>query len=230
MTGAEFVERLKTRLGGHYRVLAAISNELNENISSECCSKIAADFDAGISFAKPSSFSMQALFTPPPPSGHRDIEAELDGADELLAHALTHEAIPHFLQKLPREVAQRIAQGGFLMEYYSPAPWSAPNNVNLFEGYCVPWKVFEDDWNRNNPRQEPISGILYPGDMTLSTLRREKGLTQVAVAEAIGVTQKDISRWETGSVRPGPAYIKALADIYGTTEADVASRLGNGGN
>lgn len=226
MTGKEFVERLRLLKGGHYHVLAAISNELNVRIAYDICDKIATDFDAGIGFVRPTEYmGMQALFAPPPQSDHSDIDAELEGADELLAYALTYEAVPLYLKKLPREAAQRIAQGGFLAEYYSPASWSAPYNVCLFDGYCVTWKQFEDDWNKYNPEQEPISGILYLGDMTLMSLRREKGMTQKQVAEVIGVAQKDISRWETGSIRPGQEYIKALADVYCTTEADIAARL-----
>ena len=37
----------------------------------------------------------------------------------------------------------------------------------------------------------------------LAELRREKGLTQQALGERLGVTNKTISRWETGCYLPG---------------------------
>lgn len=44
----------------------------------------------------------------------------------------------------------------------------------------------------------------------LRALREELGLSQAAVAEALGVRQPTVSRWETGKARPRPRYAVEL--------------------
>lgn len=53
----------------------------------------------------------------------------------------------------------------------------------------------------------------------LTALRKEKGLTQSALAEQIGITDKTYSRWETGESLPDPAALAALAGVYGCSAA-----------
>lgn len=48
-------------------------------------------------------------------------------------------------------------------------------------------------------------------------LRRMLGLTQVGLAAIIPSTQRTISRWERGQVRPSPLYVRRLREI----EADA---------
>lgn len=43
-------------------------------------------------------------------------------------------------------------------------------------------------------------------------IRTQKGLTQSELAEKIGVTQKDISRWETGERNPKTDKLLLIAD------------------
>ena len=52
----------------------------------------------------------------------------------------------------------------------------------------------------------------------LRSLRKEKGLTQKAVAEKLGVVPKTISKWETGHGFPDITTISALADILSVSE------------
>lgn len=47
----------------------------------------------------------------------------------------------------------------------------------------------------------------------LRTARRTRGWTQRQVGEAIGVTNRDVSRWESGKVEPGRRYRHLLADL-----------------
>ncbi|HXF71947.1 MAG TPA: helix-turn-helix domain-containing protein [Actinomycetota bacterium] len=44
----------------------------------------------------------------------------------------------------------------------------------------------------------------------LRALREELGLSQAAVAAALGVRQPSVSRWETGKARPRPRHAVAL--------------------
>lgn len=48
----------------------------------------------------------------------------------------------------------------------------------------------------------------------LRAARDARGLTQKEVADEIGVSPMDVSRWETGRVEPGPLYRSLLADLF----------------
>lgn len=47
-------------------------------------------------------------------------------------------------------------------------------------------------------------------------LRKEKKLTQKQLAELIGVSDKAVSKWETGRGYPDISMFSALADVFGT--------------
>lgn len=49
----------------------------------------------------------------------------------------------------------------------------------------------------------------------LVTLRKEKGLTQLAVAEKLDVSRQAISRWESGIALPSTDNLKSLSALYG---------------
>ena len=51
----------------------------------------------------------------------------------------------------------------------------------------------------------------------LQRLRREKGLSQEDVAQALFVTRQTISKWETDKAEPGVGNLKTLAGLYGVT-------------
>jgi len=51
----------------------------------------------------------------------------------------------------------------------------------------------------------------------LAGLRKEQGLTQQQLAEELGVTDKTISRWETGAYLPPVDMLQLLAERYGIT-------------
>ncbi len=48
----------------------------------------------------------------------------------------------------------------------------------------------------------------------LKELRNESGLTQTQFAEAIGTSQKNISRWELGETEPSVYYLKKIAEFF----------------
>ena len=48
----------------------------------------------------------------------------------------------------------------------------------------------------------------------LKELRNEKGMTQEQLGEKIGVSNKTISRWETGTYMPPVDCLNMLSDIY----------------
>ena len=57
----------------------------------------------------------------------------------------------------------------------------------------------------------------------IADLRKEKGLTQAQLGERIGVTNKTISRWETGVYLP-PAYaLLALGELFNVSVNEILS-------
>ncbi len=51
----------------------------------------------------------------------------------------------------------------------------------------------------------------------LSALRKEKGLTQIQLAQLFSYSDKAVSKWERGDTLPDLETLKALADYYGVT-------------
>lgn len=55
----------------------------------------------------------------------------------------------------------------------------------------------------------------------LSQKRKEKNMTQEQLAEKLGVSNKTVSKWETGRCMPDYAVIKPLCDTLGITIAEL---------
>lgn len=55
----------------------------------------------------------------------------------------------------------------------------------------------------------------------LRAARKAAGLTQAQLAEKIGCTQRDISRWEAGLVEPGVLIVKKMAQALGCSMDDI---------
>ncbi|MBO4636852.1 MAG: helix-turn-helix transcriptional regulator [Clostridiales bacterium] len=55
----------------------------------------------------------------------------------------------------------------------------------------------------------------------LKELRTEKNLTQAQLAEQFGVTNRSVSRWETGSNLPDISLIVEIADFYGVDVREI---------
>jgi transcriptional regulator with XRE-family HTH domain len=55
----------------------------------------------------------------------------------------------------------------------------------------------------------------------ISTLRKQSNMTQRELAEKIGVTDKAVSRWETGKGFPDVALLPSLAEALGTSISEL---------
>ena len=55
----------------------------------------------------------------------------------------------------------------------------------------------------------------------LTGLRKEKGLTQLELAEAVHVSRQAVSRWEVGTSMPTMENLACLSRIYGVTVDDL---------
>lgn len=51
----------------------------------------------------------------------------------------------------------------------------------------------------------------------LVALRKQKGLSQEKLAEAVGVSRQSVNKWENGLVIPGSEYLIQLSKLYGVT-------------
>ena len=51
----------------------------------------------------------------------------------------------------------------------------------------------------------------------LVILRKQKGLTQMDLAEQLNVSRQAISRWEVGAAIPSTDNLKVLGDLYGVS-------------
>lgn len=57
----------------------------------------------------------------------------------------------------------------------------------------------------------------------IAQLRKELGLTQKELAEKLEVTDKAISRWETGKGLPDTSLLKPQAEIFGVSVGELLS-------
>lgn len=66
---------------------------------------------------------------------------------------------------------------------------------------------------------------------SISSLRKEHDWTQKDLAERVGVTDKAVSRWETGRGSPDVSYLTALADVLevSISELVLGERIGSTG-
>lgn len=53
--------------------------------------------------------------------------------------------------------------------------------------------------------------------MSFKTMRKRAGMTQMQVANALGVTNAAVSQWETGKTMPKGESLLKLAKIFGCT-------------
>ena len=51
----------------------------------------------------------------------------------------------------------------------------------------------------------------------LFALRKKAGLSQAALGQAVGVSNKAVSKWESGRAMPGVDVIRRLSDVLGVS-------------
>lgn len=59
----------------------------------------------------------------------------------------------------------------------------------------------------------------------IATWRKAKGLTQGALAEAVGVTTSAVSLWESDSTSPSQVNLEKIVEALGLTMARFYGRL-----
>lgn len=57
----------------------------------------------------------------------------------------------------------------------------------------------------------------------ISACRKEKGLTQMQLAEKLNITNRAVSKWETGKSCPDASIMLKLCDILGITVNELLS-------
>ena len=58
-------------------------------------------------------------------------------------------------------------------------------------------------------------------DEKLVHLRKEKGLTQLELAEAVKVSRQAVSKWESGGGMPSTENLRSLSERYGVSVDDL---------
>lgn len=63
----------------------------------------------------------------------------------------------------------------------------------------------------------------------IAALRKEKGLTQEQLGERLGVTNKTVSRWETGTYLPPAEMLLSMSELFSVSINEILSgrRLSN---
>ncbi|WP_346675916.1 helix-turn-helix transcriptional regulator [Enorma phocaeensis] len=56
---------------------------------------------------------------------------------------------------------------------------------------------------------------------TIKSLRERRGLTQRALADAVGVTDKAVSKWESGRGLPDISLVEPLSSALGISVAEL---------
>jgi len=57
----------------------------------------------------------------------------------------------------------------------------------------------------------------------IAMCRKERGMTQAALAERLGITDRAVSKWENGRSMPDSSIMLALCDMLGITVNDLLS-------
>lgn len=60
---------------------------------------------------------------------------------------------------------------------------------------------------------------------TIARLRKERSMTQEALAECLGVSAQTISKWENSTTCPDIMLLPVLADLFGVTVDDLYGRI-----
>ena len=60
---------------------------------------------------------------------------------------------------------------------------------------------------------------------TIRALREGRGLTQRGLAERIGVTDKAVSKWESGASDPSTANLIAIAKLYEVSAEEILRKV-----
>ena len=68
------------------------------------------------------------------------------------------------------------------------------------------------------------------GMLRLKELRIEKGVEQKQVAVELGITQRRLSSWESGTYEPDIEWLKKLANYYNVTVDYLIGRTDEFGN
>jgi DNA-binding XRE family transcriptional regulator len=72
-----------------------------------------------------------------------------------------------------------------------------------------------------------VANALYPGALTLATLRLKAGLSQRAFASRCGLLQPNVSRYESGNSEPGIFLASTMANVLGVPLEQLVVALRN---
>lgn len=91
-------------------------------------------------------------------------------------------------------------------------------DIFVFFRYIISVKFFFKSISRCGMTQEEIKNNF---SKNLSTLRKSRNLTQLALAEKLNYSDKAVSKWEVGTVLPDVETMSNIADFFGVTVNDL---------
>ena len=65
----------------------------------------------------------------------------------------------------------------------------------------------------------------YVTGTIIKELRERNKMTQLQLADKLGVTDKTISKWETGTSDPSTSNLFALAKLYGVSVEELLKEI-----
>lgn len=108
-----------------------------------------------------------------------------------------------------------LQDNAFFFHFYSVVKivWKLYNEI-VHSLFMVKTYVCLVSYNRDIKTEEVLEVDTKKIGMFLKELRNENGMTQEQLGEKIGVSNKTISRWETGNYMPPVDCLKMLSEIY----------------
>lgn len=125
--------------------------------------------------------------------------------------------ITAYHRQVSKETALSIINGAQALASTPGNSWIF-NPIDAFPGYRVSIDSFVRDWNAANPEQKAIS---IANATPIATRRKAVGMTQSALAAALGTDQRSVSRWENGGVEPRASVLVKMADILACDVKDL---------
>ena len=102
--------------------------------------------------------------------------------------------------------------------------WAQPKGNRRFPKLYLPSVYnFQARWYAEDTKFEKEIKIMANTSMgeIISTLRKEKGMTQKDIADQLGITDKAVSKWERDIAFPDTATIPKLAEILGISVEEL---------
>lgn len=103
--------------------------------------------------------------------------------------------------------------------------------IGTFKSFRQSQELLKATWNLDEEKDFLVCNSFHGGDTMdvvkigkfIAELRKQQGLTQEQLGEKVGVTNKTVSRWETGVYLPPADALLAMSEMFGVTINEILS-------